>query len=109
MTIDQMPFREWTQIAFDCMRENCVAEIEQINPAIKLARSGFGAAVRALGDELHPPVLAAKEREHLRGLAVFDLSQADASIVHQRHDEILRSTAVRVERPTRKPYSLRPR
>jgi hypothetical protein len=104
MAIHLMPFGQRTQIPIRPMRENRIAQIEQIDTAIKLARANLRSPMRPFGDQLHAPVCAREQRENLRCLTVFHFAQANASIADQRHsrDDTLARTAEKVATKARR-------
>src|SRR4051794_2576698 len=79
MSVDLMPLTQRAQLAFWCVREDGIAEIQQVDTAIKFARAHLRPSMRALGDQLYASMLARKQRENLRRLAVFHFAQTDAS------------------------------
>src|SRR5690349_21639601 len=85
MSLSKAPLARRAQVAIGMMREDGLADVEQVDAAIELARARLGAAVGALGDQAHDAVLLAKEREDLRGLAVLGLAQTDAAVGDERH------------------------
>src|SRR5438309_946547 len=83
MSFQKMPFGERRQLARGIMAEDGIADVQQIDAAVEFARARLGAAMSPLGDDAQDAEGAGKERENLRGFAVFGLAQTDATIVNQ--------------------------
>src|SRR5438046_225780 len=81
----QAPVAYCAQVALGMVREDGLADVQEIDAAIELARAGLGPAVGALGDDAHDAVLLTKEREDLRGFAVLGLAKTDAAVGNEGH------------------------
>src|SRR3954454_14428835 len=79
----QRPFGERREVPRGVVREDGVATLEVIDPAVELARPGLGPPVRTLGDRAEDAVLPREEGEDLGRLAVLRLAQTDAAITHE--------------------------
>ncbi len=88
MAFAQAPFGQWGQVFHQIVHEDGFTDIEQIQPSIKLACTGFGAAMRALSNQARDSVLAGEECDDLGGLAELNLAEADTSIANQGHGMI---------------------
>src|SRR5437764_10551274 len=72
MPVTKSPFAERRQLFLRCVYENGFPEVEQIDSTAEPAGTGFGGAMRALGDNAQQPVIAREQCENLRSLAVLD-------------------------------------
>lgn len=85
MAFDELPLGEGGQITRGVVDEDAVTDVEQVDPAVEVASTDFGASVRALGDRANDTRSPTKEGQNLRRLAELDLPQTKSSIPTARH------------------------
>ena len=85
VAVSESPFGQRREILLQAKRENRVAQVQQVQPAVEFARPRLGASMGALGDQAHETVSTPEEGEDLGGLAVFDFAKTDAAVAGKGH------------------------